>query len=106
MKENAKVNAKQLEKILKEKEIVIVDFFATWCGPCQMFIPVFDKVSEKLSSDKIAMVFVDIDEEKELSIKNDVKGVPTIVAFKNGKEVARFSGFRPPEELINFINKV
>ncbi len=95
------VNRKKFEELLKTKELVIVDFFATWCGPCQMFIPVFDKVSSEESNS--TLVKVDIDQENELAMESGITGVPTIVAYKNGQEVGRFSGFRPLEELKNFI---
>ncbi len=101
-----KINKNEFNELMKSNELVVVDFFATWCGPCQMFLPVFDKAANELSSDnEIKMVKIDIDEEQELALNNGVQGVPTIIAFKNGKEVSRFSGFRPIDELKSFISR-
>ncbi len=95
------VNKEKFENLLKTKELVIVDFFATWCGPCQMFIPIFDKLASE--EKEAVLIKVDIDQENELAMNSKISGVPTIVAYKNGQEVGRFSGFRPLEDLKNFI---
>ncbi len=95
------INKDRFDELLKKEELLIVDFFATWCGPCQMFLPVFDKVATEVEGAKL--VKVDIDNDNLLAMENKVNGVPTIIAYKNGKEVGRFSGFRPPEDLKNFI---
>lgn len=97
------VNKEKFNELIKSGEIVIVDFFATWCGPCQMFLPIFDEVSSELD---VNMIKIDIDQEMEVASGNNVLGVPTIVAFKDGKEISRFSGFRPKEELLQFIEAV
>ena len=96
-------NKQKFEELLNSGELVIVDFFATWCGPCQMYMPIFDEVSQETG---INMIKVDIDKETDLAGEQGVMGVPTNIAFKNGKEVSRFSGFKSKEELLDFINKV
>ncbi len=96
-------NKQKFEELLNSGELVIVDFFATWCGPCQMYMPIFDEVSQEAG---INMVKVDIDQETDLAGEQGVMGVPTTVAFKDGKEVSRFSGFKSKEELLEFINTV
>ncbi len=96
------INKDDAKNLINSGELVIIDFFATWCGPCQMFGPIFTEVSEEID---VKMAKIDIDQETEFAGENDVMGVPTIVAYKNGKEVARFSGFRPKDELIAFINE-
>ncbi len=93
-------NKAKFEELVKSGELVIVDYFATWCGPCQMFLPIFTEVSNEVDTH---MIKIDIDQETDLASENGVTGVPTIVAYKNGAEVSRFSGFRPKEELIQFI---
>ncbi len=98
------VDKTKFDELVNSGELVIVDFFATWCGPCQMFIPIFDEYSEK--NPDISLIKIDIDENAELAGNNKVTGVPTIVAYKNGKEISRFSGFKPYEELEKFINLI
>ena len=81
---------------------VLVDFFATWCGPCQMLSPVLEKISEK---DDIKIVKVNIDEEAKLAIDNDVEVVPTMILYNNGKVVERLEGYMDEEELKEIISK-
>jgi len=81
-------------------ELVIVDFFATWCGPCRMLSPVLEEIQ-----DKYKIVKVDIDESNDLAKKYGVMSVPTIIKFKNGEEIDKNIGFLPKEELINWIEK-
>lgn len=95
------VNLTEAKDLLASNELVIIDFFATWCGPCQMYGPIVDEVSSELTDVKI--VKVDIDQDVDLAAENEVMGVPTTIAFKNGVEVARFSGFKPADELKAFI---
>lgn len=101
-----KVNKEQFNKELENNEILIADFFATWCGPCQMFGPVFEKASQEIKDKKIKLVKIDVDEENNLALENNVSSVPTVVAFKNGKEVKRFLGFKPLDQLKDFINSI
>ncbi|EQK43465.1 MULTISPECIES: thioredoxin [Paraclostridium] len=77
--------------------VVVVDFFATWCGPCKMLAPVFESVSEELNNAKF--VKVDIDESLELAQKFGISTVPTMMIFKDGKVVDKLVGFMPKESL-------
>ena len=77
--------------------VVVVDFFATWCGPCKMLAPVFESVSEELNNAKF--VKVDIDESLELALKFGISTVPTMMIFKDGKVVDKLVGFMPKESL-------
>ena len=77
--------------------VVVVDFFATWCGPCKMLAPVFESDSEELNNDKF--VKVDIDESLELAQKFGISTVPTMMIFKDGKVVDKLVGFMPKESL-------
>jgi len=85
-------------QLIKEK--TIVDFYATWCGPCKMLGPVFEEVSKK--SD-INFVKVDIDEHEQLCREYKVMSVPTLILFENGKEVKRNIGFISKDKLEEFI---
>ncbi len=79
------------------KGVVVVDFFATWCGPCKMLAPVFESVSEEVNNAKF--VKVDIDESLELAQKFGISTVPTMMIFKDGKVVDKLVGFMPKENL-------
>ena len=82
---------------------VLVDFFATWCGPCRMLSPVFEEISSDRAGIKV--VKIDVDECPSLARNFGVMSVPTLYLFKDGKEVAKKSGFMPKEELIDWINE-
>ncbi|NOQ50557.1 MAG: thioredoxin [Mycoplasmataceae bacterium] len=95
-------NENELDSNLEGNELLIVNFFAPWCGPCKMFAPVL----EKYANDNNQLVLkIDIDQFSDLAIKHKIQGVPTTVIFKNGKEVDRTSGFLPQKSLENFIQK-
>ena len=82
--------------------IVLVDFFATWCGPCKMQSPILEEIKEDRSEIKIMKV--DVDQETELAREYGVMSIPTLILFKDGKEVAKNVGFMPKEVLIQWIN--
>lgn len=86
------------DELIKDK--AIVDFFATWCGPCKMLGPVFEELSKEID---IPFVKVDIDSNMELCKEYKVMSVPTVILFENGKEVKRNTGFLPKEKLKEFI---
>lgn len=78
-------------EIIKGPKPVLVDFFATWCGPCKMQSPILDQVKEKVGDDA-AIVKVDIDRNRELAMKYRVQSVPTLILFKDGEPVWRTVG--------------
>ena len=95
-------NEKNFEKeVLKTKGKVFVDFYATWCGPCKMVGPFIEELSEEI--DDVKFVSVDTDEEYELSEEYGIISIPTVVLFKNGKEIKRHVGIITKEELEEFI---
>lgn len=80
------------KEVLESKLPVLVDFYATWCGPCKMAAPVLDKLSDELAG-KLTIVKMDVDENTETPAKNGVMSIPTVVLFVGGKEVSRKVGF-------------
>ena len=84
------------------KGLVLVDFFATWCGPCKMLSPVLEDLAS--DRDSIDIVKVDIDESMNLARQYGIMSVPTLVLFKDGQVVAQTSGFQPKESLQKFID--
>lgn len=82
--------------------LVLVDFFATWCGPCKMLGPILEDMAS--DRDSIDIVKVDIDESMNLARQYGIMSVPTLVLFKDGQVVAQTSGFQPKESLQKFID--
>ena len=83
---------------------VLVDFWASWCGPCRMIAPVIDELANEFQNTaKIAKV--NVDEQRELAIKYNVMSIPTIIIFKNGAKVNTTVGVKSKQELVELINK-
>ena len=78
--------------------IVVVDFFATWCGPCKMLSPVFESLRNDMRG-TVEFLKVDIDQSMEIAEKYQISTVPTVIVFKNGREVDRLVGFIPKDIL-------
>jgi len=98
-KEILKLNVENFKDTLKlEDKLVVVDFYATWCGPCKMLAPVLQEINEELD-DNYIFAKVDIDESFELAKNYSVMSVPTLIAFRNGVELKRMIGVRPKDEI-------
>ena len=96
-------NADDFQDLIKEGD-VLVDFYATWCGPCKMLSPVLEGVAEKMK-DKVTIVKVDVDRSPDLAAKFGVMSVPTMIMFKNGRQVDAFSGYMPEANLMANIER-
>lgn len=92
------------EKVLKSAVPVLVDFYADWCGPCQQAGPIIDELAEEYK-DKVLIGKVNVDESKNTSGKYGIMSIPTMVVFKDGKEVERASGFGGKEGVVKLIEK-
>lgn len=93
------------KEVLNSEKPVLVDFWATWCGPCNMIAPIISEISEEFNN-KVKVGKVNVDEEKELAIKYEISSIPTLVIFKNGKISKTLIGFRPKEEIKEVLNNI
>ena len=89
--------------LLEDGKLVIVDFWATWCGPCRMLSPLLDEVEEEMA-DKITVVKVNIDDAEEIAMRYRIMSIPTLIFFKNGQMVDRSVGAMPKNLLVDKIN--
>ncbi len=90
------------QEIIKSSKPTLVDFFATWCGPCKMQAPILDKVKQNIG-DKGTVVKVDIDKNAELAARHRVQSVPTLILFKDGEQVWRAVGVQQEQLLTDKI---
>lgn len=95
------VDSKGFDKAISGDKPVLVDFFAAWCGPCQIMHPIVEEI-EKEAKD-FSVVKVDLDQSPEIAAKNNVMSVPTFIIFKNGKEAERIVGAVPKELLVKKV---
>ena len=89
-------------EVMQSELPVLVDFWATWCGPCRMVGPVVAEIAEEYEG-KVKVGKVNVDEEDELAERFGVQSIPTIILFKNGEEAARQVGFAPKAKLVQML---
>lgn len=98
-----KMSTQEFEQMNKEG-LVLIDFSAGWCGPCQMIAPVLEKVSEEYEG-KVAFCNVDVDENPDLAGKYSVQSIPALVLLKNGEMAEMEVGFQPEDGIKEFLDK-
>ena len=90
------------EEVLKSEKTVLIDFWASWCGPCRMMSPVIDGIAEKLN-ESVKVGKINVDENQELAIKYQVMSIPTIMIFNNGIPVKTFIGVTDEQEILDAL---
>ena len=93
------INSSEFSGLLQEDKLLVVDFYATWCGPCKKLSPTLDEVSEELG-EQVNIVKVDVDESEDLAMDYGIRSVPTVLFFKNGQQVDKFVGALPKSEIV------
>ena len=93
----------EFKELLKGEKPVLVDFFATWCGPCKLMLRVIDDYSQRPQD--LEIIKVDIDKFKDLAVAYNIRSVPTLKIIKDGEEVGSSAGYKPSEELKSFLEK-
>lgn len=91
------------EEVLKSKGLILVDFYATWCGPCQMIAPILSQIAEE-NKDKVKVGKINVDEQNQLAMKYEIESIPTIKLFKDGKVVKTLIGLRTKSEIEEILN--
>ncbi len=92
----------KFSEIINQEKPVLVDFFAEWCGPCKLMTPILKDLKASLGN-AVSIIKIDVDKNQALAAQYQVKGVPTLMLFKSGKQVWRQSGVVQTNDLINLI---
>lgn len=91
------------KSIISSNTPVLIDFYADWCGPCKMLAPILKDVKVELG-EKIKIIKIDVDKNQALASSYNVRGVPTMILFKNGQQLWRQSGVLQKQDIINVVN--
>lgn len=94
----------KFSEIIQSETPVLIDFFADWCGPCKMLAPILKDVKDELG-DGVKIIKIDVDKNQALAAKYQVRGVPTLLLFKDGQQKWRQSGVLQKHELVSIINQ-
>ena len=101
-----KLNNENFKTEVKESnKVVLVDFYADWCGPCKMMSPVIDKIAEE-ADDRIKVCKLNVDDAQDIAVAYDVMSIPTLILFKDGTELNRLVGLQSKQEVLDMINYV
>lgn len=89
------------QEVLKSEKIVLLDFFATWCGPCRMISPIIDQIAEENADIKVGKI--DVDQDGDLAAQFQIFSIPTLIVMKNGEPVEKAVGARSKEEILAML---
>ncbi|MBR2385121.1 MAG: thioredoxin [Clostridia bacterium] len=91
-------------EVLKSDKPVLVDFWATWCGPCRMIAPIIEEIAHDYEG-KIKVGKVNVDEQEELAVRYGISSIPTLLLFKNGEVAKKTLGYMPKDAVVKFIEE-
>lgn len=94
-----------LAEVLQDDKLVIIDFWAVWCGPCRMLSPIVDEIAEEMA-DKVSVAKCNVDDADEVAMQFGIRSIPTLIFLKDGKPVDKLIGALPKAELVNKINSL
>ena len=98
------LNENDFNDFIVKSELSVVDFYATWCPPCKMLAPIMEEIGEQAKDFQVAKI--DIDQAIEVANEYGVMSIPTLIFFKDGKEIQRLVGFRNKDEIMQEINSL
>lgn len=90
-------------KKMESASLAVIDFYADWCGPCKIFAPIFESTSHEKQFDKFSFFKVDVDNNENVAGKYSVMSIPTTIILKDGKEIARQTGYMAKDAFANFL---
>lgn len=96
------VNSNEYNQEIKDG-VVVVDFFANWCGPCKMLAPIFEELGKEYNN-KVKFIKVDVDQSPDLAMRYQVASIPTVIVVKDGEKVAGNVGFIPKEQIKTMVD--
>lgn len=91
-------------QVLQSSGLVLVDFWAPWCGPCRMLGPILEQISEE-HGDKVTILKLNVDQNPNAARRYNIRGIPTMLLFKDGRKVAELVGVRPKAEIVSTITR-
>lgn len=97
------INEKRFKEILSESKLVLIDFYAEWCGPCKMLAPVLEQLAD-VKKDVLKVAKVNVDNEENLAWQFGIQSIPTMILFKDGNPIKKEIGYRSLDYLIRLIN--
>jgi|TARA_R110000851_G_scaffold196444_2_gene347375 thioredoxin 1 len=100
------ITSEKFDSLLSEKEVVVVDFWAPWCGPCRTLGPIVESVDETNTDETVAIVKINVDEEAELAKEYGIRSIPTMIYFKAGEVARKTVGIKSKVEIEGIIDEL
>lgn len=98
------INEQEFNELMGSNKTVLVDFFATWCGPCRMLTPILEEVAEEANG-RFEVVKIDVDDSYNVAKKYGIMSVPTLILFQNGQQVEKVVGLRQKKDIVDMVEQ-